>query len=352
MRKSFRSFFVIVLIIGQSLAKAQPCSLTVSGGTAVCAGFQTTLTAFGANSYTWGSITFSAPVYSQSVPVGPGTYTIMGDTPSCSLIVTVVQQAPLNIQVTQSSATTCLVSNRPVFSKPVIFTAQGASSYAWFSSVGQINFPGTGTTITARPPASSCYTVIGMTSVCSGSAIVCLTVIPQFTITVIPAQAAICQGESIQLAVTQVGQFASGPPSAFTFSWEEIVPSLNNNFSPTVIASPASSSIYTVAVLDANNCISAPVTSSVTVNVCTDVTTKEVNRISFFPNPFNAYMEFKPVDVVLIQISNAQGKLVMVLKPGTEAAIIVDTSLLLPGIYFVSLTNSFQQVLSTKVIKY
>src|SRR6185369_8478122 len=86
-------------------------------------------------------------------------------------------------------------------------------------------------------------TVIGKTSVCQGSAIVCVTVIPQYTMNVIPKQPIMCVGDSMTLRIADIG-VNSFPPSVppYSFNWMEPSnappPSINNPLSQTVVISP------------------------------------------------------------------------------------------------------------------
>jgi hypothetical protein len=348
MKTSF-SFCFIVFIFTQSFIMAQTCPLSaVTSANSVCVGFQATITAFGANSYTWTGSTFTAPVSSQSVAGGPGTYTVTGNTHTCSVIVTIALHPPLNIQISQSSATTCIVSNSPVYSKPVTLIPSGAGAYTWYPDMPPIPAP---STIAVRPASNSCYTLVGETSVCSGTAVACVTVVPQFSIAVSPEISTICEGESISLTVSQVGSNATGPASAFTYNWTDTDTSVNTYSSKTVIASPSGSAGYTVVVSDAEQCLSTTATASVIVKLCTDLLVQEINRTTFFPNPFNDHLNINLSDAVLVEISDALGRKVMVMKPGVEKISRVDTRLLLPGIYFIAVTNSAQQKSWIKLIK-
>ncbi len=247
-----------------------------STASAVCTGFTSTLTATGATSYTWSGTTLTTSVVQPSISVGPGTYTVLGSTGAgCNSfsVVTISQAPPLNVQVTQSSFTTCMASNYPQFSKPVILNATGASVYNWSQCNSTYMTICIGPTITVRPPTSTCYTVTGATSVCSGSAVVCVTVIPQFTMQVTPIQPIMCLGDSIQLKTTSIGTLAVLPiPSATNtngYVWTEPLnappPSLDNPLAGTVTAYPLNTCTYTFEIYDARACVSLPRLITVTV---------------------------------------------------------------------------------------
>lgn len=348
MKKSFR-FCLILLLTQQSFIKAQLCSMTiVPSSYSVCAGFQSTLTAFGSTSYSWTGTTFTVPVFSQTIAAGPGTYTVTGFTHTCTSVITIGVQPPLNIQLSQTSATSCIASGLPASSHPVTLMASGASVYSLYPSPASVAFT---SNATVRPATSTCYTVVGATAVCSGSAVACVTIIPQFTIAVSPETTSICEGESVGLKVSQVGPDAMGSASAFIYTWTDADTTLTTSNSASLIVNPSGSKVYTVNVLDANHCMSAPATVSVTVNACTGISEQKNSASSFFPNPFNEYLNFNVSDVVLIEMSDALGKKVMTIRPGAENVYRVDTSNLLPGIYFFTVTNSARQKSQVKVIK-
>ncbi|MBL7911472.1 MAG: gliding motility-associated C-terminal domain-containing protein [Bacteroidia bacterium] len=244
---------------------------------AVCTGFTSTLTATGATSYTWTGTTLTTSIVQPSISVGPGTYTVLGSTGvGCNSfsVITINQAPPLNIQVTQSSFTTCIANNYPIsFSKPVTLNATGASQYNWTQCNPTYMTICIGPTITVRPPTSTCYTVTGSTAVCSGSAVVCVTVIPQFTMAVTPAQPIMCLGDSIKLTTTAIGTLAVLPiPTATNangYVWTEPAnappPSLDNPLSGTVIAYPLNTCTYTFEIYDARACVSLPRLITVTV---------------------------------------------------------------------------------------
>jgi gliding motility-associated-like protein len=239
----------------------------------VCAGFTSTITAFGAQSYTWTGSTFTNAIAQQSIAVGNGCFTVTGSNggtciKSASICIGVAP--PLNIQVSASSMTTCIVSNNPKFSKPVKLSASGASSYVWLPYNPLVMTYSIGATTTVRPPASTCYTVIGATSICSNQQTICITVIPQFTMNVVPPLPAMCIGDSLNLKIVNISTLAVGPVSAFTYSWSEAqnAPPISispSNLSPTVMVFPQNTTTYTVEVADSRKCMSVPRLVTVTV---------------------------------------------------------------------------------------
>jgi len=243
-----------------------PIINVVVTASAVCPGFTSTLTAGGASTYTWVSTGSPTPAFTSNVVGGPGTYTVVASAPplpcNAQSVIVIAQGAPLQISVLTSpqTATTCIYKNFTPDSKPVQLCASGAGVYTW-TPVSSLNYS-IGPCVIARPLVSTCYTVIGNTSVCSGSAIVCVTVIPQYTMDVIPKQPIICIGDSINLKIANIGTTAVQP---YSYNWVEPInappPSMSNplassvTISPTNLSSPAT---YSAEVIDARGCASAP----------------------------------------------------------------------------------------------
>ncbi len=290
----------------------------VTTASAVCPGFTSTLTAFTANTYTWTGTTFTNSIFQQSIAVGPGTFVVVGSNGgTCidSATVVIGQAPPLNINVVHATTpgTTCISSNTPKFSKPVILTASGAASYVWFPYNPNNMTYSLGPQTTVRPPASTCYTVTGFTSICAGTAAICVTVIPQFTMNVTPPLPAMCFGDSLKLSITNVSTMAVGPTSAFTYSWTEAANappiSISNILTQTVMVYPQNTTTYSVEVFDARKCVSVPRLVTVTVfprpltavSVPT-INSVPVNTVCFVgPNP-------GPSDVVLNLSANNQNQ--------------------------------------------
>jgi|GEM_PF-5565443 len=307
----------------------------------VCAGFTSTVTAFGANSYTWMGTGIISPVFQQSLVATPGTYTVSGHSNGCYLTntVTIGLKSPITIGVTQTSPTTCITNNFPKFSKPAQLIASGANTFVWFPYTGT---PNTGPTFDVRPAATTCYTVIGSTQICSASAIVCVTVIPQFTIEVAPPSVMMCVGDTHSLSVVNFGSPATGPASAFTYIWTEALNappiSISGYFTPTVNIFPQNSTSYTVETRDANNCISVPNLIAVNVNACTGLTRIEENNSTlFYPNPVNSnlYIRSNRTGDATLRVTDVLGKILLSeqIWLTKEKELSLDLSTLKPGVY-------------------
>lgn len=335
-------------------------TITVIGPNAMCAGFTDTLTAFGASTYTWTGTTLGSPVYQPSVVVGPGAYTVSGtDAFGCEAlqIQAIALAPPLAINISASTLVTCITSNNPSFSKSVHLSASGASAYTWLPPGGLS--PITSAQIDVRPAAFSCYTVQGWVPGCSGTAAICISVAPQFTILAAAAEPSICLGQTVALSVTQVGAAAAGPPSAFSYSWTEatnVTPSLDSYFGVTVNAFPQLPATYTVEVWDANQCVSLPGLLAVNVGTClTSVRETSVSEtlFSIYPNPAkNAlYIQTEQGIKANMTIRDISGEVLLEEKCESHGVLEFSIARLSAGIYFVTLVKEQARPLTKKLIK-
>lgn len=252
---------------------------------AVCTGYTSTITATGAMSYTWTGTTFTGSINQPSVSVGSGTYVVVATStafacPSMSTIV-INTLSPLNVVVGQSSFSTCIESNSPKFSKPVLLTATGGSSYNWAPCTGGYLSICIGNTTIARPVTTTQYTVTAFTSVCSGSAVITVTVIPQTTIAVVPPQPITCEGSCFNFTVVNT---ATMLPLPYTYSWtvpNEVAGSVDNELAAKVVACPSVSATYSVEMRDANLCVTEQrlVTTTIIPNPMTAVSIPTINGI-------------------------------------------------------------------------
>jgi len=251
----------------------QAPTITASSN-AVCSGYQATLTAFGANSYTWASNNSTTTILQQSVSVPAGIYTVTGSNGGNCLATKVITISPkpnFTINITASSPTTCIENNNPKFSKAIKLTATSpASQYNWFPFNPCCMTYSLGNTTDVRPTASTCYTVIGTSADCSGTGTICLTVIPQFTMLVTPPLPAMCLGDSLNLNISGIDKNnVVGPTSAFTYSWTEAANappiSITNNLTQSVTVFPKNTTTYTVEMFDSRKCASVPRLVTVTV---------------------------------------------------------------------------------------
>lgn len=238
---------------------AGPNLLINTTANAVCAGYTSTITASGAMSYTWTGSSFTTSIAQPSISMGPGCYTVIGTSTAyvCPSIksVCIASMAPLVITVSQSEFTTCIANNTPKFSKPVTLFANGGSTYNWAPCVGGFLSICLGNSVIARPQTTTQYTVTGFTSVCSGTGVITVTVVPQSTLNVQPPMPIACLGGCFNFTVINTN---STLPTPYTYSWSvanNAVGSIPNVLSPTTVACPTVSTTYSVEMKDARNCV-------------------------------------------------------------------------------------------------
>lgn len=208
-------------------------TLSISGSTTLCYGASGTLTASGANTYTWygssGTYTGSSIVFTAGAST---CFSVVGASANGCLAyggICVNSQNPLSV----SGATSiCAGSNATLI-------ASGSSTgYTWQ--------PGglTGSVIVVSPATSVCYTVSGTsTTGCNASTIRCLQVNPKPTLSVYPT-ATLCIGQPASLV-------ANG---AATYTW------LPSNTTGSVLAiTPSASACYTVMGTNSWGCVNTAV---------------------------------------------------------------------------------------------
>ncbi|PBQ33068.1 hypothetical protein CNR22_15205 [Sphingobacteriaceae bacterium] len=336
----------------------------VSTANAVCTGFTSTLTAFGSANYTWTSSSFTSPVLQQSVAVGPGIYTVTAGTGTCasaaSFTVGLMPNLSVVILASPATLTTCIASNSPKFSKPVHLTASGAGTYIWFPF--NLTSPTIGPEVDVRPSASTCYTVVGSTAICSGTGVVCVNVIPQFTAAVTPSAPVTCLGDHTSLSIVDVSTLATGPASSYTYTWMEALNappiSISDYYTSTVTVYPQNATTYTAEVRDSRECVSSPMLVNVTVNACVgiDKQTSKESQFKIYPNPANDKIAIQSASnsTASIEIMDAIGKTVIKEKrnfSGDAMTQNFNIAALPAGVYFIRISADDTQTKILKLIK-
>jgi hypothetical protein len=206
--------------------------------TAICNGGTATLTATGADTYTW-STGANTDAISDN-PVTETTYTVTG-TSSAGCVAASFATATISIistpTITVNSPSICAGATATL-------TAGGASTYSWSTNQNSA-------TINVSPSADESYTVTASVAGCSGtfSNIANVTVNALPTVSISTANA-ICAGESATLT-------ANG---AATYTWSAGTQTLTS-----IVVTPTTTSNYTVNAQSAEGC-SNSASISVTVN--------------------------------------------------------------------------------------
>jgi hypothetical protein len=219
-----------------------PTITSISSPTSICIGATATITASGANTYTWmpGATTGTDVVVNPTVTT---TYTVAGTNTLGCIGATTITLNILNIPTVTavSNPTTLCIGNSATL------TASGATTYSWMP--GSLN----GTSVVVSPTATTVYTITGDNGACSNTGTISLTVNSLPTVSAVSSPTSICSGSSATLT-------GSG---ATTYSW---TPGTLTGTS--VVVSPTVNTTYTVIGADAAGC-----TNSNTVSVAIDTPT-------------------------------------------------------------------------------
>ena len=194
-----------------------PTVSIISNNNAVCFGSQTTLIAFGADSYLWDQ---GLGVNDTVVitPASTTSYSVVGSALGCSSTTSITITVKPNPIVSASAAQNTICEGAST-----LLTASGATSYSW--STGQ-----TGDTISVTPTVNTDYFVIGLNDGCTGIDTVLVTVKPNPIVSASAAQNTICEGASTLLT-------ASG---ATFYSWS------TSQTGNSISVSPTTSTVYFV----------------------------------------------------------------------------------------------------------
>ncbi len=206
----------------------------------ICLGDSTTLSASTGNNgmlYTWNTATDTISTdtipYITISPTVTTTYTLTATptTGTCGVsmdTLSVIVHQPATLAV--NSGTICTGAH-------IALNASGSANYTWTPSTGLNNTASA--SVTANPTTTTVYTVTGD---CPNSSITTtVTVNAMLAFSVHGNIAVICPGSADTLSVT-------GP--AYTYAWAPAA-ALNTDTGTTVIASPTTTTIYTVTASDA-----------------------------------------------------------------------------------------------------
>lgn len=150
-------------------------NVTVSPDVSICIGQSTTLTAGGANTYSWSPATSLNTATGSSVTANPNstiTYTVTGDALGCTataMVTVTVINLPI---VSVDSAIICE-------GQSALLNASGANTYSWNPSSSLSS--SAGAIVNAFPNTTTIYTVTGNISGCTATAQTTVTVYPKPT---------------------------------------------------------------------------------------------------------------------------------------------------------------------------
>lgn len=209
----------------------------VASPSAICNGSSSTLTATGADTYTWnpGALTGSNVVVS---PVNTTTYTVVGTntTTGCNNLQKVIVTSNTPV-LTASKNPANLCSGKSVTLTANSPSVVGVNSFTW--NPGNL----VGNPVTASPSITTIYTVVATNTLgCVGSTTINVVVVPTPTLNLTASSNPLCIGASATLTASGANSYTWNPGALTT----------------TVIAvTPTASVVYTVTGRNVlGNCIS------------------------------------------------------------------------------------------------
>lgn len=195
-----------------SAVTVNPYPVVSVNSPSACSGQPVTLTASGADTYSWSTGALTNPI---TVTLSAGaSYTVTGTSLGCSSSATAAISVTSSPSVSVNSATVCE-------GQPATLSATGASTYSW--STGAVS-----SSIIVSPSATTSFSVSGTSSGCADTAIAVVTVNPLPVLVV--NSASICSGQSATLTAW----------GAASYSWS--TGALVNS----ITASPSSTTTYSV----------------------------------------------------------------------------------------------------------
>ena len=152
-----------------------PAVSIFSTAAAVCAGFQSSITASGANQFFLRSAVAASSSVFPNFTAPAGNYTLVGNNggsclDSISFNIGVLPSYSITIQ--SSGAYTCIDDNGNPW--PITLSTSGNLSYSWSPFNPAQMSSSVGAVIVVSPTTTACYTLTGFSNTCSGKKTVCV----------------------------------------------------------------------------------------------------------------------------------------------------------------------------------
>lgn len=201
----------------------------------ICSGESITLTATGADTYSWNTGQSTSTITVS--PTTQTTYTVTGEVDDCTGSNTIT----VSVNPTPTVAITPSGTNPICNGQSITLTASGASSYLWSNGA-------TTASITVSPSTTSTFSVTGTTNGCDASTSFQVMVTPLPTVFITPdVTGAICNGESVTLTANGANSYNWSTGSTQTSI--TVTPATTTNYSVTGISNGCSSTAnYSVMV--------------------------------------------------------------------------------------------------------
>ncbi len=294
----------------------------------LCAGQQISVTANGANSYSWNGIANTASrnftlqsTTSYSVS-GSNSLSCLSLTPA---VLTVTVFPNPTVGITSSTTGVCPGNT-------LALNGTGAASYTWTGGITN--------NLAFAPVTTDSYTVTGSDiNSCNNTSVITVTVYPNPTVLVTGTVPAICASDGTTLSL-----LASG---AASYTWN------TGSQTPGATISPTATTNYTVTGTSSDGCTHTRIVQQF-VDPCTGLSALgENDLLKIYPNPASTQftIEFKNADEntrVLMYASN--GSLVFE-RQAQQKVLLVDLSELPKGIYLVRTVSGNRVTAQKKLVK-
>ena len=229
-----------------------PILTSLSSNVDLCKGDTTILLVSGATNYVWSpanSLSNNNMNTTSAFPITNTNYSVVGmDTLGCSSTINInvnVYDLP-TIDVSSPKPEICIGEN-------ILLSANGGTQYVWTPSSSLSST--TGNTVSANPSINTTYMVVGTdVNLCSSWDTINIVVNPLPILNINTNSSTICQGESISLNVS----------GADSYVWSPSI-GLSSSLGNSVIATPNTSTLYTITGTDLNGC-SDNISSNIVVN--------------------------------------------------------------------------------------
>ena len=292
----------------------QPPTITTSASDyLICDGGSSTITASGAQNYTWSTVSNAS-----SIVVNPNitsTYTVFGANSGTPCVgMTTVQIAVFSPSVAVSGPTAVCAGQSATLS------ASAADTYSWDN--GAVT-----SSITVTPASTTIFTLSTLTSSgninCPTTNTIQVGVNPNPTVTASPTRTFMCIKESNTLTAT----------GASTYSWNTGA----TTASVIVSSSVATTLNFTVTGTNGNGC-KHTIVQQVKVNGCTGLeeTTVQGVTVKVYPNPNNGQFTIEGSGATDLYIINDLGQVIRTLQLNDRNNYSVVIENLPSGLYFVN----------------
>lgn len=299
----------------QAILTTPSPTLNISAtSTVACVGGTVSLSASGANTYSWNSgpttqVIVVSPIVSTVYTV-VGTFTNGGCTTIKSVSISVFTKT-----IGISGPSVCCQGTS------LNYIASGANTYTW-------NTGASGNNISVSPATSTVYLVSGTSPTlgmnCLSTQSIAVTVNPNPSVSIAATRTTMCKGEKNTLT-------ANG---ASNYLWNTASTSNTLLLNPTA----ASTIVYSVTGTDANGCESTA-SISMKVNACTGIELQNagvVSGISVYPNPNNGEFTISADSEWHLVMVNEIGQLVRDIYLNDKNNFKMDITNLSKGIYFIN----------------